>query len=216
MRHWHGFLAGIVLVLSRVCGHAQSDAVPAKSMADALSWQKWGQLQKNVDRALAWIASQQNSDGSFPTISPGQPAITSLCVMAFLSRGHQPGFGPYGQQLNRAVDYVLSCQKEDGLISLDSPGAEFVERTASHTATYNHAISGLMLGEVYGHVTGQRARNVRKAIAKAIPVSRGLQTRPKYWPTDAGGVRYVRLKDAIARDGDVLGHSVAFDVLARG
>ena len=37
--------------------------------------------------------------------------MTSFCVMAFLSRGHTPGFGPYGKQLDRAIDYVLSCQQ---------------------------------------------------------------------------------------------------------
>src|SRR5271163_4283382 len=72
--------------------HPASTGAPAKSLADALPPEKWRQLEKSVDRALAWIASQQQPDGSFPTMATGQPAVTSLCVMAFLSRGHQPGF----------------------------------------------------------------------------------------------------------------------------
>jgi hypothetical protein len=167
-------------------------AAPANRMADALPPEKWRQLEGAVDRGLAWIAAQQAPDGSFPSLAIGQPAVTSLCVMAFLSRGHQPGFGPYGQQLNRAIDFVLSCQQDDGLFSLVAPGPEFQLGTASQTGAYDHAIAGLMLGEVYGHVTGQRAKHVRAAIAKAIPFTRALQTRPKPYAIDTGDLRYLR------------------------
>jgi hypothetical protein len=173
---------------------AQGRAAPARGLADALAPQQWSQIQSSVNRALSWLATQQASDGSFPSLETGQPAVTSLCVMAFLSRGYQPGFGPYGEPLNRAIDYVLSCQKDDGLLCYLTPEPAFVYMGASQTATYNHAISGLMLGEVYGHVTGARARNVRKAIARALHFTRELQTRPKRHDVEKGGFRYVRAK----------------------
>ena len=122
--------------------------------------------------------------------------------MAFLSRGHQPGAGPYGQQLNRAIDFVLSCQKEDGLLCLNVPGPVFQFTEASQTGSYNHAIAGLMLGEVYGDVTGQRARKVRSAIGKAIAYTRALQTRKKPYAADEGGVRYIRTRD-VESDSDL-------------
>jgi prenyltransferase beta subunit len=178
-------------------------AAPAKTLADALPPAKWRQVENSVDRALAWLAAQQSPDGSFPTLAVGQPAVTSLCVMAFLSRGHQPGFGPYGQQLNRAIDFVLSCQKEDGLFSYEVPEPYYQERTASHTAAYNHAIAGLMLGETYGHVSGQRARNVKEAIDRAILFTRSLQVHPKQHAEDAGGWRYLHLKGPTANDADL-------------
>jgi hypothetical protein len=168
-------------------------AAPANALAGALPLEKWSQVEQSVNRALAWLALQQAPDGSFPTLDIGQPAVTSFCVMAFLSRGHQPGFGPYGQQLNRAIDFVLSCQKEDGLFSYVAPGPEFELATATQTATYNHAIAGLMLGEAYGHVSGgARTKKMRKAIAKAIVFTRAMQTRAKPYPEDAGGIRYIR------------------------
>src|SRR6185295_14855751 len=76
--------------------------VASKPLAAVLPPAKWQQLEKSVDHGLAWIASQQAADGSFPTLPAGQPAVTSLCVLAFLSCGHQPGTGLYGQQLDRA------------------------------------------------------------------------------------------------------------------
>jgi len=177
-----------------------ASAALAKTLADALPPEKWRQVEDSVDRALAWIASRQNADGSFPTSPIGQPAVTSFCILAFLSRGHQPGLGPYGGQLNRAIDFVLECQMPDGLFSYKIPEEQHVNQQASHTATYNHAIAGLMLGEVYGHVTGERARKVRKAINKALQYTRDLQARPKDIPFDKGGWRYIRHFDATDSD----------------
>jgi len=123
--------------------------------------------------------------------------------VGFLSRGHQPGFGPYGQQLNRAIDFVLSCQKEDGLFSYEVPQPGFVEMGATHTGGYNHSTAGLMLGEVYGHVTGQRAKKVRAALVKAIQFTRNLQDRPKPYAVDAGGWRYLLLRGPGEHDSDM-------------
>jgi hypothetical protein len=66
-----------------------------------------------------------------------------------------------------------------------------VDREASHAAVYNHAISGLMLGEVYGQVTGARAKNVKTAIEQALKFSLDVQLRPKK-RRDTGGWRYLR------------------------
>jgi hypothetical protein len=70
---------------------------------DILTVEQWKNVDDGVDRGLAWLASQQRADGSFPTMESGQPAVTSLAVMAFLSRGHMPGDGPYGNRLDRAI-----------------------------------------------------------------------------------------------------------------
>ena len=166
-----------------------SQVTASRPLAAVLPPAKWQKVESAVDRALAWLATQQRADGSFPTYASGQPGVTSLVIMAFLSRGHQPGLGPYGQGLNRAIDYVLSCQREGGLICRQSPGSVYVDKEASHTAVYNHAISGLMLGEVYGQISGPRAQTTKHAIERALQFSRQLQLRPKV-AEDKGGWRY--------------------------
>src|SRR5262245_53074056 len=108
----------------RVLNQSSSGAT-AKRLSDAVSVKKWREIEVSVDRGLAFLASQQTEDGSFPTIRSGQPGVTSLCIMAFLSRGHQPGGGKYGERLNRAIDYTIRCQRSDGLFSLDPPGLEW-------------------------------------------------------------------------------------------
>ncbi len=189
----------------------------SKQLAEALPPAKWQQVENSVDRALAWMATQQRADGSFPTYSSGQPGVTSLCIMAFLSRGHQPGVGPYGQQLNKAIDFVLSCQREGGLICMQSPGPLYEDKEASHTAVYNHAISGLMLGEIYGQINGQRSKAVKQAIENALQFSRQMQLRPKA-VADKGGWRYLRLNQygsGIDSDLSVTGWQLMFMRSAR-
>ncbi|MGA2544370.1 MAG: prenyltransferase/squalene oxidase repeat-containing protein [Verrucomicrobiota bacterium] len=203
--------AGVFLALLLFCEAAEGGggAVPTPAaatlpLAGALSPERWQQLEKSVDRALAWLAAQQGADGSFPTAAAAQPAVTSLCVLAFLSRGHQPGLGPYGGRLDRAIDFVISCQRPDGLFTYLPPEAMHQDGGASHTAVYNHAIAGVMLGEVFGHVNGERMKQVKQAIEQALQFTRELQTRSKTFATDRGGWRYLRLRyDHSAYDSDL-------------
>jgi hypothetical protein len=45
------------------------------------------------------------------------PAITALCVMAFLSAGHVPGEGKYGGNIERGIKYVSDSQQQNGVFS---------------------------------------------------------------------------------------------------
>jgi len=83
------------------------------------------------------------------------------------------------------------------------PGPEHVLYTPAHTASYNHPIAGLMLGEVYGQIKGDRAVRVKQAIEKALLWTRRLQLlridqKP---PLDRGGWRY--LNTTTASDSDL-------------
>ncbi|MEX2287325.1 MAG: hypothetical protein WD648_09565 [Planctomycetaceae bacterium] len=187
------------LVLSPViAGAQQADKAaekPAKTAADRfgtrpiLTDAQWQKLDAAVDRGLVFIAKQQSLDGSFPTEASGQPAVTALCVIAFLSRGHIPNEGPYGKQLVRALDYVLDAQALDGTLMVQR-----VDRIgiAHFEGNYNHAISGLMLGEAYGMAPATHQERMRTAIDLALRLTRQQQTRPKRNPRERGGWRYMR------------------------
>jgi hypothetical protein len=97
--------------------------------AAVLSAAEWERVDRAVEKALEWLASQQDADGAFPTIPTGQPAVTSLSMMAFVAHGNTPGEGRYGANLERATDYVASCQKQNGLVALVAPDGPTIDRS---------------------------------------------------------------------------------------
>lgn len=158
----------------------ESEVLNEKQMAD---------VDDAVNRALQWLASQQQRDGSLPTMPSGQPAITSLGVMAFLSAGNTLEGGRYAGGLRRAVEYSLDCQQDNGLLSLVRTRPTTVRHNGSHTAYYNHGITGLMLGEVYGMTGAAQSKRIEEAIPIAITLSRKGQNNKRN-NVDQGGWQY--------------------------
>ena len=182
------------LGLTCVAADAQDASEPliasSSNLSAALPPGEWDRVEAGVDKGLEWLSSQQAEDGRFPSDEIAQPAVTSMAIMAFLSRGHMPDQGRYGRQISRAIDFVLSTQRRRGYFSLRSVVPPSRHLTPSQTVTYNHSIAGLMLGEVYGMTSGQRSRRIEAAISKALIYHREVQTRKKKMAGDIGGWRY--------------------------
>ena len=175
---------------------------------------EWKRVDTAVDRALIWMAAQQQPDGSFPTLERGQPGVTSLCVMAFVSHGHAPGDGQYGSRLDKAIDYTLRCQKQNGLLALLADDTPQLSRQGGSglgtNIAYNHAISSLMLSELYGMSQPQRARRMKGAIEKALAATLKMQRWPKDKEVDKGGWRYLDDRDESDSDLSVTGWELMF------
>ena len=187
-------LAGLTTALGVVAQAEVSvdDAAAGANSApdmEILSDQQWSEVDASVARALAWLAANQQRDGSFPTLPQGQPAVTSLGVMAFLSMGHTLEGGEYATTLVEAVDYALDCQQANGLISVMKTQPVTVRHNGSHTVYYNHGITGLMLGEVFGMSSEAQSERILETIPKAIDVLQKAQT-DKLRKDDIGGWQY--------------------------
>ena len=151
-------------------------------------------VDQSIDKALKWLITQQENDGSFPTLPSGQPGITSLSTLAILSTGKVPGDGEMGESLNAAIDYVLDCQRNDGLFSQEVPAGgglrKFKHNSSGHAALYNHAISGVLLGEVYGMCNGPRQKRIRAAVERGLAYCFEKQKLDKIDESESGGWRY--------------------------
>ncbi len=196
-KHWLAwfFSAAFICTLIIPPNVFSQDAKPSVSdipSHDILTPDQWIEVRASIDRALAWLASQQALDGSFPSRDIGQPAVTALCALAFLSAGHLPGEGPYGKQLNQAIEYVLSCRREGGIITLLAPDPQLLPYNAAHAAIYNHAIGGLLLSEAFGMTRWSRPEDMRTAVQGAVQFVLERQALLKKRAADVGGWRYAR------------------------
>jgi hypothetical protein len=202
-------LSVIIAVPTNAQSPPKSGGAPQKpnddTPADVLSAEEWKRVDFAVDRALTWLAAKQNPDGSFPTLESGQPAVTCLCSLAFMAHGHAGGKDNYGKRLDQATEYAIKCQKANGLITLVGPDGPEIARNVVHdigeTAAYNHAISSLMLSEVYGSNNADRSAHLKKSISKSIAATLKMQRWPKDRPIDRGGWRY--LDDFNEQDSDL-------------
>ncbi|WP_105043939.1 prenyltransferase/squalene oxidase repeat-containing protein [Rubritalea profundi] len=91
----------------------------ASASAEAEAPEMSEQAEKAIERGLKFLISSQNKDGSWSSKDPKKAgdggysiAGTSLALMAFMVEGHFPGFGPYGNALDRAKDYLLKRSKD--------------------------------------------------------------------------------------------------------
>lgn len=173
---------------------AQEPAPPliseSSNLYAALPPAEWSNVEAAVDRGLAYLAGTQEEDGRFPSDDVAQPAVTSLAVMAFLSRGHMPDEGRYGSVISKAIDFVLTTQRRRGYFSLLPVTPPATHMSPAQAVTYNHSIAGLMLGEVYGMTSGERSKKIEAALTTALIYHREVQTRQKEVPSDIGGFRY--------------------------
>ena len=134
------------------------------------------QTEAAIDRGLKYLAEKQEKEGTWHTNIGPSSAVTSLGVMAFLARGHSPGQGPYGETINRAIDYVVGHQMPNGLLS------------AANGTMYDHGVSTVMLCEAFGMVDESRKAKLEAAIGKAAKVILDAQKVPQ--GPHQGGWRY--------------------------
>jgi len=175
-------IIGALLAAAAVLGAGPLAPTDARADQKSKALEKYEKpVDEAIDRALDYLAKQQRKDGCW--LAGGEKrdptGISALCVMAFLAKGYTPGEGPYGEVINKGIDFVLAGQLPNGLIA---------ERSG-HGAMYDHNISTLMLSEVSGMVDAKRQKKIDDVLPKALKVILSAQDRQKD-PNSAGGWRY--------------------------
>jgi len=112
-----------------------------------------------------------------------------------MAHGHKPNDGEFGNRLESATEFILSCQKENGLLALLGPEGSRITPSVGNeigeACAYNHAIASLTLSEMYGMGQPRRAEQLQKAIERALRATLEMQRWPKDLPDDRGGWRYI-------------------------
>ncbi|MBM3953980.1 MAG: prenyltransferase/squalene oxidase repeat-containing protein [Planctomycetota bacterium] len=133
-------------------------------------------VEAAVDRALEYLASRQDASGSWPhgLSQQSNTGIDSLCLLAFLGRGHVPGRGPYRETVGRAVDGLLAARRPDDL--LVRAGGH------SHGPMYEHGLATLALIEASGWVADAEMREACQAAVDVIVKSQNREGGWRYQP----------------------------------
>ncbi|MGA2031542.1 MAG: prenyltransferase/squalene oxidase repeat-containing protein [Thermoguttaceae bacterium] len=159
-------ICGVLLLLLAATASA-AEKNPEKSAAEMVT----PAAQRAIDKALAWLATQQNSDGTFGSGAyRTNVGICGLCGMAFMSGGSTPGRGPYGVQVARTVDYLLANAQPSGYII--EPAA------TTHGPMYHHGFATLFLAECYGM---SPRPELREKLAKAVKLIVNAQNKQGGW-----------------------------------
>jgi hypothetical protein len=140
--------------------------------------------QDAIDAGLAALERNQHEDGSFGTNQHrGNVAITSICGLAFMAGGHQPGRGRYGRVVTRALEYILNQEDRNRPGFLNNPQASF------HGPMYGHGFATLFLAEAHGMVNQPQMRTkLRETLDRAVRLIVNTQNTE-------GGWRYQPIKD---------------------
>jgi hypothetical protein len=129
-------LGGALLMLSRSQSPAQEPRpAPAGAAAPLTEIKVIERVTHATDRALDYLASKQNRDGSWHR----NHAVNALALLAFLGRGHVPGRGPYRDVLEKGKKFLL-----------ESTAKARPKGYLSFGTMYEHGLATLALAEMYG------------------------------------------------------------------
>jgi len=172
--HYRQYMRGGIINLALL---ALLLALPGSAATTAIEDVKYQRaFDEAVDKGLSFLARSQTKDGSIGATNT--PAITSLAVMAFLARGYTPGLPPYGDVINRGIDYILTIPDAKGTL-MGGAGQ-----------MYSHNIATLMLSEVSGMVDPERQARIDVVLPRALRVTLDAQAVNK-GESLAGGWRYL-------------------------
>lgn len=174
--HWKRI--GLSLALAAGCGGLVSAPRAAVAAGAGLREPK---VERAVSRGLDWLANTQSrighwsaNEGRYPT------AMTALAGMAMLAEGSTTTQGKYAANLRKAVDYLTSRSRANGLIG---------DPRSDDRYTYGHGYSMLFLSQVLGEEEDlERRETLVEVLTKAVQFTGEAQT-------EAGGWGYVSAKD---------------------
>lgn len=111
-----------------------------------------------IERGFQFLIKTQKPDGSWAKEDGTfATAGTSLGLMAFMVKGHFPGFGPHGEALNRAKEYLLKKAEDSS--------------TGYLGGMYEHGLYTLCLSELWGMTADKKDnKRIQVQLERAVQV----------------------------------------------
>lgn len=144
-------------------------------------------VEKAITRGLEWMTRTQSRLGHWTANTAQYPtAMTALAGIALLCEGSTTTQGKYAENIRRAVDYLVSRSRANGLIG--DP------MSRDNRYTYGHGFSVLFLSQVLGEEEDlDRRETLVDVLVRAVEFTGQAQT-------PAGGWGYVSGKEGNNQD----------------
>ena len=136
-------------------------------------WETTREAERAAKLGLQWLAANQGRAGNWGSDDLG---LVSVGALAFLSAGHGPGRGLYGDHVRRALDYVVSNAKPSGLLNISNERRDM----------YNHGLATFVLTQAYGMTQDKR---VARVLDRALKLIAAVQCEDGGWDYTASRQR---------------------------
>jgi hypothetical protein len=158
-------------------------ARPARAAEELYPKHMDARTQKSIIKGLDYLAKTQGADGNWTNgvDNAAYPvSMAALAGMAFLAHGNTTTRGPYAENIQRVIHYLVGHTKPSGIIT--SGGQE------SGRPMYGHGFALMFLASAYGMETDPKLREaMRKTIVAAIDLTARGQSKIGGWTYIPGG-----------------------------
>jgi prenyltransferase beta subunit len=145
--------------------------------------------KKATAKALDWLKTKQNADGSFSDGRyPHNTAITSFALLAFMSQGHLPGQGTFGPEVAKGCRFLLSSSRASDGYLVGARGGNM----------YCHAMATLALAELFGMTNDEEIKPVLEKATNLIVKSQNNEGGWRYEPQPSGADISVTIMQVMA------------------
>jgi hypothetical protein len=127
-----------------------------------------------VSRSLAWLKTQQNTDGSWGRTN--RAAMTGLTLLCFLGCCETPESPYYGDNVRSGLFYLVELARKN-------PHGILSENPLSNPATYEHGIATYALGEMYSfyRLGNSSLPGLREVFENGVKIIIGQQNKRGSW-----------------------------------